>query len=105
MIMRIDKVTAGEKRPYSQDRLAKYGITSIDFATMLKAQDGLCAICKSLGYPTGRLVIDHDHSDGMVRGLLCIPCNNALGLFRDSRGRLIRALRYLRAAKRRRSPA
>ena len=101
-MMRIDKLSAGEKRPYSQDRALRYGLTSNDLAEMLKAQDGLCAICRSLDYPTGRLVVDHDHSDGKVRGLLCGPCNTALGLFRDSRGRLIRALRYLRAARRRR---
>lgn len=50
-----------------------------------------CAIC---GVET-RLVIDHDHSTGLVRGLLCPPCNSGLGMFRDRTEALGAAIAYL----------
>jgi hypothetical protein len=54
----------------------------------------LCAICRqpSVGQ---RLSIDHCHETGIVRGLLCSPCNLGLGSFRDSVERLESAIRYL----------
>ena len=102
--MRIDKIRNGVKRPLSNDRLVKYGLTIDAFDTLLKSQEGLCAICRSLTVRPEHLVVDHDHSDGAVRGLLCTSCNTGLGLFKDSRGRLLRALRYLKAARMRRDP-
>jgi hypothetical protein len=36
-------------------------------------QSGRCAACGSL---TARLVRDHDHKTGLIRGLLCCRCNN-----------------------------
>lgn len=50
-------------------------------APKLKAyQFNLCAICLSSA-PT---CLDHDHSTGLARGLLCTPCNTGLGMFRDN---------------------
>lgn len=40
-------------------------------------QAGTCAICSSI---RERLVIDHCHRTGLVRGLLCHGCNTAEGL-------------------------
>lgn len=37
------------------------------------AHDDRCAFCRRL--PDKRLVIDHDHYTGLVRGLLCHGCN------------------------------
>jgi hypothetical protein len=56
-----------------------------------EAQDFACAICKK----DEPLVIDHDHDTGKVRGLLCNPCNKALGFFRESRSSLQSADAYL----------
>jgi hypothetical protein len=55
----------------------KYGITVVQYEAMVIEQDGLCAACRKA--PLGRLHVDHNHLTGMVRGLLCGPCNRALG--------------------------
>lgn len=62
-----------------------------------KDQGGVCAIC--LNPPTDRrLALDHDHSTGLVRGLLCERCNVALGGFefiKNNAERFARTLEYL----------
>lgn len=56
-----------------------HGITKEEWDAMLKAQGGVCGICG--GPPCGRSKqwhVDHDHSTGIIRGLLCMKCNHAL---------------------------
>ena len=78
--------------------LKNYGITPQGYIEMLAAQNGGCAICHvSVPGPHVRhFAVDHDHLTGVVRGLLCSPCNLALGLFRDSCPILEQALAYLK---------
>jgi hypothetical protein len=57
----------------------KYGITVEHYEQMLKHQNGVCKICKSLDPSGRRLAVDHCHTTGAVRGLLCPNCNTALG--------------------------
>jgi hypothetical protein len=52
----------------------KYGIDIETYERMLRAQDGVCAICRRPP-KTVRLNVDHDHKTGRVRGLLCFRCN------------------------------
>lgn len=74
----------------------KYGITADQFNTMLEEQDGVCAICGIQAEEYGkRFSIDHCHTTGTVRGLLCMNCNTALGHFRDDVESLERAIKYL----------
>lgn len=74
--------------------LRKYGLTSEDYNKILEKQNGCCAVC--LRPPLGkRLAVDHDHSTLRVRGLLCAPCNRALGFFRGEVASLQRAISYL----------
>jgi hypothetical protein len=61
------------------------------FDKRFKEQDGKCAICKR----QDRLVIDHDHESGLMRGLLCYTHNTALGMFYDSPELLRSAAEYL----------
>ncbi len=73
-----------------------------DYDVLFKKQDGKCAIC---GAPEtikdGRngkckkLALDHCHSSGKLRGLLCTGCNTGLGCFADDRHRLRAAITYL----------
>lgn len=80
-----------------------YNISYPDVLTMLESQDNLCAICEEVGFEMrtdvrSTLNVDHCHSTGNVRGLLCHNCNRALGLFKDSVNRLKTAIEYLEGA-------
>lgn len=52
-----------------------------------------CGICETK-FATAPQV-DHDHTTGLVRGLLCRRCNIGLGAFKDNQNSLIAAIRYL----------
>jgi hypothetical protein len=80
------------------DLRIKYGITELDFETKLKSQNYVCAICGSS--KTGakhkkNLSIDHSHKSGKIRGLLCDPCNRGLGLLKEDKNLLKKAIGYL----------
>lgn len=68
-----------------------YNIGLEEYSKMLKEQGGVCWICKE----KKDLVVDHDHSDGRVRGLLCNLCNTSLGGFKDNVSYLKQAINYL----------
>jgi hypothetical protein len=77
----------------------KYGIDVAGYEALLAKQDGCCAICGTTN-PKGRTVspyfcVDHDHSDGRVRGLLCSTCNTGIGHLRDDPDLLRKAIAYL----------
>jgi len=69
-----------------------------EYNALLEIQGGVCAICGSDDPKTGgrSFAVDHDHVTGKVRGLLCSPCNRALGGFNDDPVRLQRAVDYLK---------
>lgn len=54
-----------------------------------------CEICGS----ETLLHVDHDHSTGEYRGILCHQCNTGLGLFKDSESALKKAIKYLKTNK------
>lgn len=71
--------------------LSLYGLSEEQLEAKLNKQEGRCAICGN----RDRLVIDHSHSSGTVRGLLCNPCNKGLGCFVDRPDILRVAASYL----------
>jgi hypothetical protein len=75
-------------------RLKRYALTIQQFRSLYTLQKGLCAICSVL-LPR-RFDIDHDHETGVVRGLLCHPCNIGLGGFKDNQDTLFSAIQYLK---------
>ena len=83
-----------EKLDYDLNR--KYGITLTDYDDLLESQGGVCSICSTddTGYHK-RFVVDHCHTTGEVRGLLCNPCNIGLGHFKDNQSVLLEAVQYL----------
>jgi hypothetical protein len=82
-----------------------YGKSYDDVKSMFAQQEQRCAICGGEGFTIGRnnhthkLALDHCHSKGHVRGLLCPNCNRGLGLFGDDPDRLRRAAAYLETGR------
>ena len=79
----------------------KYGITIDEYDAMHDNQGGVCAIC---GLPetttkgdgvVKRLAVDHCHTTGKVRGLLCNDCNRGIGLLKDDVALLTNSVLYL----------
>lgn len=73
-----------------------YGLDVDEYRAILTAQGYACAICKR-SFAEVVPHVDHDHASGRVRGVLCAPCNFALGSFQDDPKRLASALAYLAA--------
>lgn len=74
-----------------------YGIGFFEYDAMFKKQNGLCAICDAPppNHHKKRLNIDHCHTSGRVRGLLCDACNRGIGLLKDSPDLMLKAISYL----------
>lgn len=90
-----DPAYAEMRRKASRDarRKAKYGITRKEYEKHLTSQEGKCTIC---GEWFGEdLRVDHDHTTGEVRALLCTNCNSGIGLLNEDPERLKSAIRYL----------
>lgn len=68
-----------------------YGITPEDYNNILKSQDGKCKICRS----NIKLHLDHCHTTGKVRGILCSMCNHGIGNFKDNIELMKKAIEYL----------
>ena len=81
---------------YNRQRtLRKYNLTEADYLKIFEEQKGVCKIC-SLPELNKRLVVDHNHTTGKVRSLLCDNCNRGLGLFKENIGRLLSAIEYIK---------
>lgn len=74
----------------------KYDLSVDGFHSLWDSQCGNCAICSSsLNFGTGGFAIDHNHSTGKVRGILCGPCNLGIGHLKDNPDILKSAATYL----------
>lgn len=82
----------------------RFDIRPSDFEFMLQSQGSRCGICqsddpgKSNTGKTKGWCVDHDHSTGQIRGILCDRCNRGIGLLGDSLEGLERAVQYLTGA-------
>lgn len=85
-------------RAKSYDLKRHFGVTLEEYAEMNLRQNGVCAICHQKDKHRS-LAVDHCHTTGKVRGLLCSPCNKAIGALGDSVERLQSAIRYLEASR------
>lgn len=84
----------GRKRARDARRKTKYNLTAEQYAALLAAQGGVCAIClRPMRY---ELHVEHCHANNVVRGLACKTCNRRiLGSARDDAALLRRAADYL----------
>lgn len=73
-------------------QLKDFNLSKADYEAFLTKQQKLCAICSGSMKP---VCIDHCHTTGTIRGLLCRACNTGLGHLRDSVQLLKNALKYL----------
>jgi len=77
-----------------------YGITLEDYNEMFSEQSGCCAICNTHQSEFKKsLCVDHCHTTGKVRGLLCQFCNTALGMMKDNPELLIKGAEYVNKHK------
>ncbi len=105
-----EKVNASNRKRYNslsleektnrnrKQQISLYGLTVEQYDAILIEQNYVCAIC---GKPEKSslkkvLSIDHDHTNGKVRGLLCDTCNTGLGYFYDNISILYNAIEYLK---------
>jgi hypothetical protein len=75
----------------------RYGITPEQYLEMYTKQNGCCAICgKHQTELKKTLGVDHNHTTGKNRGLLCFNCNITIGKFNDDINMLVLAINYLK---------
>lgn len=77
-----------------------FGIGLAEYSQMVSDRNNKCDICgqqetQTRGGKVKALAVDHDHTTGAVRGLLCCDCNQAIGKFKDSPDLLRSAIAYL----------
>ena len=79
---RIGRASSARRRKWASPRdghlMRTHGIDEQTYEAMLSLQGGVCRLC-GRSSKKQHLHVDHDHKTGMIRGLLCFPCNRALG--------------------------
>jgi hypothetical protein len=73
-----------------------YGCSLETYNKLLESQNGTCAICFDLCTTGRKLALDHNHTTGAVRGLLCSACNKALGLLKEDVHILENMIKYIK---------
>ena len=85
-----DKVREKNRRTHLK---LNYNMSLEKYNELYTNQQGLCKICRNFN---DLLFVDHCHTTGKVRGLLCNNCNSGLGFFRDNIEYLSGAILYLK---------
>ena len=106
-LKQIATYTAGKPKEWIQAKGRKchlkrrYNITPQEYETKLASQDYKCALCgkdasdNKRGGKLEPLYVDHCHTSGKLRDLLCHQCNSGLGQFKDNIEFLLKAVDYL----------
>ena len=93
---KLKEYYAKNKERWKKYTYEKYGITADQYKQMLAEQDEKCYICESHKDNFSKaLSIDHCHKTGMVRKLLCINCNRALGMLQEDIGLMKKLIEYV----------
>ena len=93
------KTPQGRANVINNSRRRKYGVTPEQFTRLFEAQGSQCAIClaTNAGGRDNTWNLDHNHTTGKPRGVLCARCNVGLGCFDDDAARLEQAVDYLKS--------
>ena len=98
-----DKAKAGRKYRASADKIrdkrlrAKFGISLAEYRDKLIEQGAICPGCGATPEMNGKdFAVDHNHSTGEIRGLLCGRCNSAIGFLRENENIALNIIQYLR---------
>jgi hypothetical protein len=95
--LRLDCKSCHAENKYSKKLQREYGLTLEQFLDLLDRQNNQCAICKTVFENRSQSFVDHCHTTGKVRGLLCAKCNFGIGQFNDNIEVLSQAIEYLKA--------
>ncbi len=93
--------TTPEARRNTQYRYV-FGVTFDEVLLKLEKQNGVCAICSKVLDSLTRGTkphLDHDHSNGMIRDVLCSRCNNVLGYVGENIELLMKFVSYIQRHK------
>jgi len=77
-----------------QNFKVRYKISIEEYEQMLVFQDKKCQICEEALEPK-KTVVDHCHTTGKVRGLLCYNCNNAIGFLKENVRAALKLIDYI----------
>ena len=100
---REDNPERNQASQRNRNLLKRYGITLAEYQSLFEAQGCKCGICGVVENYSGHtgprkewsFSVDHCHTTGKIRGLLCNDCNRALGLFKDDKELLKSAIVWL----------
>ena len=86
-----------ESQLYHRNRglIRTFGITLDEYNEVFLNQGKVCAGCRGTNKNLKNLAVDHDHSTGKIRGLLCDTCNRAVGCVKDDPSTFRRLADYL----------
>ena len=86
-------------RAWRRNKCGKYGITPTQLEALWHVQSGKCPLCLVVLETFRSGHVDHDHSTGAVRGILCKHCNVGLGMFKESPASMARAIGWVSVPK------
>lgn len=96
--MKVDNdYSIHRKRMMKNATLKKtFGITLIEYENIIEFNKNKCPICNTNVDELSKSPhVDHCHSSNKIRGILCTNCNTGLGLFKDNKEALAKAIKYL----------
>lgn len=86
---------ANKEKWKDKDLQKRYGVSLEQYNKMLAEQDNVCYICKD-NKSNKALAVDHCHTTGQVRRLLCSNCNTSLGLLKEDIGLMEKLIEYVK---------
>lgn len=87
-----EKYRESRRRARAGFHAKRYGISTEEYLEAFEKAAGICVICQRKGR---RLVLDHCHQTGVIRGVICNTCNSAISWLEDDPAICRRAARYL----------